>query len=197
MLEQLGLFTETATQENEVKEPITTTTTSAMPERKLVPPAVLLAAEVPKTPERIVATSIKKNKQEKSVKSTRGRKSIKEMSMDAELVEIPADDILFQKQYYGIGEVATMFHVNASLLRYWESEFDILKPRKNRKGDRFFRPEDIKNLEVIYHLLRQRKYTIEGAKEFLKNNKKTKEKFEILQSLQKVRAFMLELKAAL
>ena len=117
--------------------------------------------------------------------------------MDAELVEIPADDILFQKQYYGIGEVATMFHVNASLLRYWESEFDILKPRKNRKGDRFFRPEDIKNLEVIYHLLRQRKYTIEGAKEFLKNNKKTKEKFEILQSLQKVRAFMLELKAAL
>ena len=197
MLEQLGLFTETATQENEVKEPITSTTTSAMPERKLVPPAVLLAAEVPKTAERIVAAPIKKNKQEKSVKSTRGRKSIKEMSMDAELVEIPADDILFQKQYYGIGEVATMFHVNASLLRYWESEFDILKPRKNRKGDRFFRPEDIKNLEVIYHLLRQRKYTIEGAKEFLKNNKKTKEKFEILQSLQKVRAFMLELKAAL
>ena len=127
-------------------------------------------------------------------KRKRGRKSLKDMGTDAGLVEIPSDDILFQKQYYSIGDVATMFKENTSLIRYWENEFSILKPKKNKKGDRFFRPEDVKNLKMIYHLLRKRKYTIDGAKEFLKNNKAAGEKHDMIESLQKVKLFLLELK---
>ncbi len=110
------------------------------------------------------------------------------------LIEIPGDEILFQKQYYSIGDVATMFKENTSLIRYWENEFSILKPKKNKKGDRFFRPEDVKNLKMIYHLLRERKYTIDGAKEFLKNNKAAGEKHEMIEALQRIKLFLLELK---
>jgi len=127
-------------------------------------------------------------------KSKRGRKSLKEMGIDADLIEIPEDEILFKKQYYSIGDVAAMFKENTSLIRYWENEFSILKPKKNKKGDRFFRPEDVKNLKMIYHLLRERKYTIDGAKEFLKNNKAAGEKHEMIESLQKIKSFLLELK---
>lgn len=133
----------------------------------------------------------------------RGRKSLKEISINADLVQVPADDILFQKQYYSIGEVALMFRENQSLIRYWETEFDILQPRKNRKGDRFFRPVDIKNLVMIYDLLRRRKFTIEGAKDYLKKNNtknsagKAEEKFAMIQSLEKIKGFLLELKASL
>lgn len=129
--------------------------------------------------------------------STRGRRSLKEIDINADLIQIPPDEILFQKQYYSIGEVALMFRENQSLIRYWETEFDILQPRKNRKGDRFFRPVDIKNLVLIYDLLRRRKFTIEGAKDYLKRNKKAEEKFAAIQSLEKVKAFLLELKANL
>jgi DNA-binding transcriptional MerR regulator len=129
--------------------------------------------------------------------STRGRRSLKDIGIAADLIQIPEDEILFQKQYYSIGEVATMFRENQSLIRYWETEFDILQPRKNRKGDRFFRPVDIKNLVMIYDLLRRRKFTIEGAKEYLKKNNKAEEKFEMIQSLQKIKGFLLELKASL
>ena len=100
----------------------------------------------------------------KPAKSKRGRKSLKQATAEADLIEVPGDDILFSKQYYTMRAVAEMFRVNQSLLRFWETEFDILQPRKNKKGDRYFRPVDIKNLHLIYHLLRQRKYTIEGAK---------------------------------
>jgi DNA-binding transcriptional MerR regulator len=129
--------------------------------------------------------------------STRGRKSLKDIGINADLVQIPEDDILFKKQYYSIGEVATMFRENQSLIRYWETEFDILQPMKNRKGDRFFRPVDIKNLVMIYDLLRRRKFTIEGAKDYLKKNKKAEEKFAMIQSLEKIKGFLLELKANL
>ncbi|MEP7257560.1 MAG: MerR family transcriptional regulator [Flavitalea sp.] len=132
-----------------------------------------------------------------AIKSTRGRKSQKTFAAEADLVNIPADEQLFQRQYYSIGEVSAMFRVNASLLRFWESEFDVIQPMKNRKGDRHFRPLDIKNLQLIYDLLRRRKLTIEGAKDFLKNNKKSKERFEMIQSLQKIRSFLLEVKASL
>ena len=131
------------------------------------------------------------------VKSTRGRKSLKSFDGVADSLEIPEDDILFEKSYYSIGDVSNMFKVNTSLIRYWENEFDILKPKKNAKGDRHFRPEDVKNLQLIYHLLRERKYTIEGAKEFLKNNKTAAEKFQMIKSLQKLKSFLLELKASL
>ena len=130
-------------------------------------------------------------------KSTRGRKALKDSEAEVEQVEVPDDEILFQKQYYSIGEVATMFKVNTSLIRFWENEFDILEPRKNRKGDRFFKPEDVKNLQMIHDLLRRRKFTIEGAKDFLKKNNQAREKYEMVQSLQKLRSFLLELKAHL
>jgi DNA-binding transcriptional MerR regulator len=130
-------------------------------------------------------------------KSTRGLKSLKALDAEADLVNIPDDETLFQRQYYSIGEVAEMFGVNQSLLRFWENEFDIIQPRKNRKGDRHFRPIDIKNLELIYDLLRRRKLTIEGAKDFLKKNSRAKEAFETIQSLQSLKGFLLEIKATL
>ncbi|PWT71394.1 MAG: transcriptional regulator [Bacteroidetes bacterium] len=96
-----------------------------------------------------------------------------------------------------MGEVADMFRVNQSLLRFWEAEFTVIQPKKNKKGDRYFRPVDIKNLHLIYHLLRQRKYTIEGAKDFLKKNKRAEEKFEAIKKLEQLKAFLLEMKAQL
>ena len=130
-------------------------------------------------------------------KSNRGRKSLKEPASLDEPIEVPEDEILFKKAYYGISEVAQMFKVTISQLRYWENEFDILEPRKNRKGDRSFRPEDIKNIQLIHDLIRRRKFTMEGAKEFLKKNKRAKEAHELIASLQKIRTFLLELKANL
>lgn len=130
-------------------------------------------------------------------KSTRGRLSLKEIHLNADLIQIPPDEILFEKQYYSIGIVAGWFRVNQSLIRYWETEFDILEPKKNKKGDRFFRPIDVKNLVLIHDLLRRRKFTIEGAKEFLKKNKKADEKFVMIQSLEKIKTFLNELKASL
>ena len=130
-------------------------------------------------------------------KITRGRMSLKDMDAGVDLIEVPDDEVLFQKMYYSMSIVADMFKVNQSLIRFWENEFDILKPKKNGKGDRLFRPEDVKNLKLIYHLLRERKYTIEGAKEFLKNNKKLDEKFAMIESLKKLKGFLNELKANL
>jgi DNA-binding transcriptional MerR regulator len=153
---------------------------------------VIPAADKTTEPEP-VAVPVKSN----TVKSTRGRKSIRQTAAEADLINIPEDEVLFQKQYYSMGEVAGMFRVNHSLLRFWENEFDIIQPRKNRKGDRHFRPVDIKNLHLIYHLLRQRKYTIEGAKDFLKKNKKAEERFQAIQKLQQIRNFLLEMKTNL
>ncbi|MBS1598189.1 MAG: MerR family transcriptional regulator [Bacteroidetes bacterium] len=148
----------------------------------------------PQTNQKPEAVTVEKNVK---VKSTRGRKSIKQVAEEADLINIPEDEILFMKQYYTMGEVAEMFRVNQSLLRFWEAEFAIIQPKKNKKGDRYFRPIDIKNLHLIYHLLRQRKYTIEGAKDFLKKSKKAEEKFESIKKLEQIRAFLLELKAQL
>lgn len=131
----------------------------------------------------------------KEKKSTRGRMKISDMAATAELISIPDDDELFSKSYYSIGIVSEMFKVNHSLLRFWENEFDILKPRKNGKGDRLFRPEDVKNLRLIYHLLRERKYTIEGAKDFLKKSKHAEKKYELIASMKDLRNFLLQLKA--
>ena len=130
-------------------------------------------------------------------KSTRGRMKLSDMNASAELIDVPEDKILFEKRYYSIGAVSDMFKVNQSLIRFWENEFTILKPKKNAKGDRFFRPEDVKNLKLIYHLLRERKYTIEGAKEFLKKSKNADKKFEMIESLKDLKSFLFELKANL
>lgn len=128
----------------------------------------------------------------------RGRMSFKDMDAETVHVDVPEDELLFKKQYYSISEVAGWFHVNASLIRFWENEFDILKPRKTRKGDRLFRPEDVKNLQLIYFLLRQRKFSIEGARQYLKENKKKADaQMYLMESLTKFRAFLLEWKANL
>lgn len=143
---------------------------------------------------------IVKEKKEKVKKlpQKRGRKSFKEIDAEVDLIEIPDDEILFQKQYYPISEVAKWFRVNTSLIRFWENEFDVLKPRKNRKGDRLFRPEDVKNLQLIYQLLRQRKYTVEGAKEYIKTNKKKADvQLQLTNTLQKFKSFLLDMKANL
>ncbi|WP_249219483.1 MerR family transcriptional regulator [Chitinophaga sp. HK235] len=124
----------------------------------------------------------------------RGRKSLKEASEEPDLI-MELDKLVLDKQYYSISEVAAMFKVNTSLIRYWENEFDILQPKKNRKGDRLFRQEDIHHLKLIYHLLRERKYTIEGAKQKLKEDLKLAARnFEMVQALLKVRGFLTELK---
>jgi len=159
---------------------------------------VITPEEIAPQPEEVVETPvIEPSPVTTSTGGKRGRKSLKDISQGADLIQIPEDEILFQKQYYSIGTVATMFRENQSLIRYWETEFDILQPKKNGKGDRFFRPVDIKNLVLIYDLLRRRKFTIEGAKDYLKKNKRAEEKFAMIQSLQKIKGFLLELKANL
>ena len=144
------------------------------------------------------ATSSKNDNKKPAIdvtgKSSRGRKKLKDYTPIEGTVNVPEDEILFQKHYYPIGDVAAMFGENISLIRYWTNEFSILKPKTNKKGDRFFKPEDVKNLKLIHHLLRERKYTLEGAKEFLKNNKSAGEKQDMIESLEKIKLFLLELK---
>lgn len=100
-----------------------------------------------------------------------------------------------EKMYFSIGELAKAFDVNASMIRFWDKEFDILKPKKNAKGNRQFTQEDVKNLKLIYHLLKERGFTLEGAKTHLKEGqKKTLDKFEIISKLQAVKAQLLSIK---
>jgi DNA-binding transcriptional MerR regulator len=102
------------------------------------------------------------------------------------------------KRYYSIGEVAKAFDVNASLIRFWDKEFDILKPKKNAKGNRMFTPEDVKNIQHIYHLVKERGFTLDGAKIHLKENqKKSLDTFEIINKLESVKAQLLDIKANL
>ena len=92
------------------------------------------------------------------------------------------------KRYYAIGEIANAFDVNTSLIRFWEKEFDILKPKKNAKGNRKFTPQDVTNLKLIYHLVKERGFTLEGAKIHLKEEKKqTLNNFEIISKLEKIK----------
>ena len=99
------------------------------------------------------------------------------------------------KLYYSIGEVAKMFDVNTSLIRFWGKEFDIIKPKKNKKGNRLFTQDDVDNFYVIFHLVKERGFTLEGAKKSLKERKhETLTNAEIAKSLTKVKEFLLELK---
>lgn len=126
----------------------------------------------------------------------RGRKSFKDMDEETILVAVPDDEELFKKQYYSMRTVAEWFGITLSQLRKWENEFDVLQPKKNSRGDRFFRPEDVKNLELIYHLIRRRKFTVAGAKQYLKENKKNlRNTVQLLDALNKFKQFLLELRA--
>ncbi len=100
-----------------------------------------------------------------------------------------------EKRYYGIGEVANAFGVNTSLIRFWEKEFDVLNPKKNAKGNRKFTPEDIKNLQFIYHLVKERGFTLEGAKTHLKEEKKQSlNNFEIINKLEEIKSQLTKIK---
>ena len=99
-----------------------------------------------------------------------------------------------EKIYYSIGEVAKIFNVNPSLIRFWEKEFEIIKPKKNQKGNRLFTTEDIKQLKIIYFLVKEKGMTLKGAKQSLKNNKhKTFENYELTDRLQKIRSILMEI----
>ncbi len=112
--------------------------------------------------------------------------------------KVPYKERDIEKQYYSIGEVAAMFEVAPSLIRFWETEFDILKPKKNKKGNRLFSPKDIENLRFVYHLLKERGYTIQGAREMLRTRGvQAREKFEMVQSLEKIKEFLISIKAQL
>jgi DNA-binding transcriptional MerR regulator len=103
-----------------------------------------------------------------------------------------------EKIYYTIGEVAELFEVNTSLIRFWENEFDFLSPQKNKKGNRLFTKEDINKIRIIYHLVKEKGYTLQGARERIKLNKEDVEKqVEIIDSLQRIKSFLLELKSDL
>ncbi len=100
-----------------------------------------------------------------------------------------------EKIYYSIGEVAEQFNVAPSLIRFWESEFELIQPKKNRKGNRQFTKEDIDNVRTIYHLVKQKGFTLQGAKEMLKNDTQSvKDKMEIYDSLKKIRQFLVEVR---
>jgi DNA-binding transcriptional MerR regulator len=101
------------------------------------------------------------------------------------------------KLYYSIGEVAAAFGVNVSLIRHWEKEFDILKPKKNKKGDRLFRPEDIQNIRLIYTLVKEKAYTLEGARTALAGNKNIRQQMEVLDRLRYVKEELIKLKTEL
>ena len=100
-----------------------------------------------------------------------------------------------EKIFYSIGEVAKHFNVNVSLIRFWEKQFDILKPKKNKKGNRMFTKKDMANLEIIYHLVKERGITLQGAKNKLKENKSdTIENVEIINKLKQLKGFLIDLK---
>jgi DNA-binding transcriptional MerR regulator len=100
-----------------------------------------------------------------------------------------------EKRYYKIGEVAKAFNVNASLVRFWEKEFDIIKPKKNAKGNRLFTSDDILNFKLIFNLVKERGFTLEGAKQKLKKNPDaTIFNHEIISRLEAVKAELVKIK---
>ena len=111
---------------------------------------------------------------------------------------MPYKEKPIEKLYYSIGEVAKTLNVNVSLVRFWEKEFDILQPKKNKKGKRMFTVTDFENLKLIYHLVKERGFTLEGSKNKLKDNKEdTINNFEIVTRLKEIRSFLSDLKEGL
>jgi DNA-binding transcriptional MerR regulator len=108
---------------------------------------------------------------------------------------LPYKEKNIEKLYYTIGEVAEIFKVAPSLIRFWQSEFDIINPKKNKKGNRQFTKSDIDNIKIVYHLVKEKGYTLQGAKEIIKADKgQVKDNFEMIRSLEKVKDFLIELK---
>ena len=111
---------------------------------------------------------------------------------------MPYKDRDISKLYYTMGEVTQMFDVNASQIRFYEKEFDILQPKKNKKGNRLFTPEDVENLKIIFSLVKDKGFTLHGAKDYLKQNKsEVKENQKVIDSLERLKQFLLEVKEQL
>ncbi len=110
--------------------------------------------------------------------------------------KMPYKEKVIEKSYFTIGEVAEMFSVSTSLIRFWEQEFDILQPKKNKKGNRLFTRKDLDNLKIIFHLVKERGYTLKGAKIKLKTEgTDVSKELQVLESLQRLKSFLVELKA--
>lgn len=108
---------------------------------------------------------------------------------------MPYKEPIVERLYYSIGEVANMFNVNTSLIRYWEKEFDIIKPHKNKKGNRLFTQQDVDNFHLIYHLVKERGMTLKGAKLKLKENpQSTEENFELIKRLKEIRETLISIR---
>lgn len=111
---------------------------------------------------------------------------------------MPYKEVKVEKLYYTIGEVAAMFNVNTSLIRFWEKEFDVIKPKKNKKGNRLFTQKDIDNFHIIYHLVKENGMTLRGAKKKMKENKEdTEHNFEIIKSLESIKSMLIEVRESL
>ena len=111
---------------------------------------------------------------------------------------MPYKEPKIEKLYYSIGEVADMFNVNTSLIRFWEKEFSVIKPKKNRKGNRLFTREDIENFHIIYHLVKEKGMTLKGAQKKMKENKDdTEHDFEIIKSLNNIKQMLIEIRGEL
>ncbi len=108
---------------------------------------------------------------------------------------MPYKEVKVEKVYYSIGEVAQMLDSPVSTIRFWENEFDILKPMKNKKGNRLFTQADVKNLKIIHHLLKDEGMTLSGVKKKLSGNwDETDYKYEVGESLQKIKSILLDLR---
>jgi len=103
-----------------------------------------------------------------------------------------------KKLYFTIGEVSKKFNVNTSLIRYWEKEFTVIKPKKNKKGNRLFTKKDVDNFHLIYYLVKERGMTLKGARMKLKENKEdTLNNFEVVQSLKNIRGMLMDIRDSL
>ncbi|MBR07825.1 MAG: MerR family transcriptional regulator [Rickettsiales bacterium] len=111
---------------------------------------------------------------------------------------MPYKEKEIEKKYFTIGEVADELGVATSLIRFWEGEFDIIKPKKNRKGNRQFTKDDIRNVKLIYYLVKEKGFTLQGARDFIKNDvEAATNKVELIESLKRVRTFLETLKKEL
>lgn len=123
---------------------------------------------------------------------------VKKLQADKQLLKVDTSQLT--KVYYTITEVAAMFGVNASLLRFWEKEFItyIGNVKKNKKGDRYYNVQDIEKLKILFHLIKERKMTLEGTRDFLKDNKKkVKDDFDLIENLQAIKSFLQDLKKSI
>ncbi len=108
---------------------------------------------------------------------------------------MPYKEQKIERLFYSIGEVAAMFEVNTSLIRFWEKEFDIIKPHKNKKGNRLFTPKDVENFHLIFHLVKEKGLTLKGAQKKLKeNHDDTVNNFEVVSKLKEIREFLVEVR---